>query len=67
MTGSITRILLRYISGALIARGLLGESEGNFIATDPDIAALVEIGIGAAVGAASEAWYALAKRYGWGT
>lgn len=59
------RILLRYGSGFLVARGLLGESDGNFLATDPDVAAVVELAAGAALGLVSEAWYGLAKRFGW--
>lgn len=59
------RIVLRYGSGFLVARGLLGESEGNFLTTDPDVAALIELASGAALGVVSEAWYALALRFGW--
>lgn len=48
-----------------MARGLLGESDGNMLASDPEVAALIETGLGLALGAASEAWYWLAKRFGW--
>jgi len=63
---AIIRIVLRYGAGFLVARGLLGESDGNMLASDPEVAALIETGIGLALGAASEAWYYLAKRFGWG-
>jgi len=63
--GAIIRIGLRYGAGFLVARGLLGESDGNMLASDPEVAALIETGIGLALGAASEAWYYLAKRFWW--
>jgi len=63
--GAIIRIGLRYGAGFLVARGLLGESDGNMLASDPEVAALIETGVGFALGAASEAWYWLAKRFGW--
>lgn len=63
--GAIIRIGLRYGAGFLVARGLLGESDGNMLASDPEVAALIETGIGLALGAASEAWYWLAKKFGW--
>ena len=64
--GAIIRIGLRYGAGFLVARGLLGESDGNMLASDPEVAALIETGVGLALGAVSEAWYYLAKRFGWG-
>lgn len=63
--GAIIRIGLRYGAGFLVARGLLGESDGNMLAADPEVAAVIETGVGLALGAASEAWYWLAKRFGW--
>lgn len=63
--GAIIRIGLRYGAGFLVARGLLGESDGNMLAADPEVAAAIEMGIGVALGAASEAWDYLAKRFGW--
>lgn len=63
---AIIRIVLRYGAGFLVARGLLGESDGNMLASDPEVAALIETGVGLAIGVTSEAWYYLAKRFGWG-
>ena len=65
--GAIVRIVLRYAAGFLVARGLLGESDGNMLAADPEVAALIETGVGLAIGAVSEGWYWLAKRLGWRT
>lgn len=59
------RIVLRYGAGFLVARGMLAESDGNMLASDPQVAAALEVAVGAALGAISEAWYALALRFGW--
>lgn len=67
MSAVLARIALRYVAGALIARGLLGIDDVNTLLTDPDVAALVEVAIGAGLAAATEGFYALAKRFGWST
>lgn len=61
--GPIARILLRYLSGILVAYGLIGDETGEYLAVDPDIA-LAVAGILAAL---VEGLYAMAKRKGWGT
>lgn len=63
--GVFVRIALRYGAGFLVARGLLMEGDGNMLASDPQIAAALELAAGAVLGAVSEAWYALALRFGW--
>jgi hypothetical protein len=63
MTAVIARIALRYISGALVIKGLLPADSG--IATDPDVINLIEVALGLAIGAATEGWYMLAWRMGW--
>lgn len=65
--GVIIRIALRYGAGALVARGLLGESDGNMLASDPEVAAQLELAAGAILSLISEGSYALAKRLGWKT
>jgi len=67
MTAVIARILLRYIAGALVLKGLLPDELGNTIVTDPDIISITEVIVGAAIGAAVEGWYSIAKRMGWST
>jgi hypothetical protein len=63
MIGPISRILLRVLSGYLLA--------GGFTATDfsddPDAALLIEQALGAIIWGATEGYYYLAKRYGWST
>lgn len=59
MIGPVTRILLRYLSGFLIAKGWLG-SEYD-LSADPDVV----MAVGLAIGAAAEAAYVLARKLGW--
>lgn len=56
-----TRIIARYISGALVAYGLMDPAAAE--ALQPDLALL----LGAALAATTEAAYALARRWGWAT
>lgn len=63
MIHAISRIIARYISGALVAYGILNHSEAEYLAVHPDVILL----IGAAIGAATEAVYVMAKKRGWVT
>ena len=65
MNAAIIRILLRYASAALVARGYLSEGDGSMLASDPDLAMALETGLGIACGALAEGWYWAANRYGW--
>lgn len=56
-----TRIILRYLAGYLVLKGVLPDEIGNMIANDPEIAAAVGLAITVAV----EGAYALARRFGW--
>ena len=64
MSAVIIRILLRYLSGLLIAKGLLAQDMGDMF-NDPDLIASLQVAAGAIVGAATEGWYYLAHRFGW--
>ena len=57
----VARIILRYLSGALLVLGLLPPEIAKQIGVDPDLTLLLSVIIAAAV----EAAYALAKRKGW--
>lgn len=59
----IGRILARYLSGALVAYGLIPHEIGQELAMDPDVA----IAIGAALSIVTEAVYAFARKKGWAT
>lgn len=61
LTPVITRIIMRYLSGAIMTWG------GIDIASDPDILAVVTLAVGAAIGAATEFFYAIARRDGGAT
>lgn len=63
MTAILARIIARYLSGALVAYGLIPHEVGNELAVDPDIALV----IGAALTVVTEAVYALARKKGWAT
>lgn len=67
MTGVLVRIILRYGAGFLVAKGLLTPEDGTALGVDPDVAQMLEIGIGAAIGAGTELYYALARKFGWST
>ncbi len=74
----IARLVLRYIAGALIAKGLLDATTAVELAQDPDLIDLlatalaslvtsVPLWIGTLAGIATEWWYKAAKRLGWAT
>lgn len=65
MTAVVARIILRYVAGALVIKGLLPEETGTQIATDSDILNIVEVVLGLGIGAVTEAWYFLARKFGW--
>jgi hypothetical protein len=67
LTGPVARIILRYLSGALVAIGLLLPGDAIDINADPEIISAVAMLVGAVVGIAVETVYALAKRMGWKT
>ena len=60
----LMRIALRYLAGALVAWGLVSPETGAVIVADPDLQALLLIGVGGLLGAATEALYARARRSG---
>lgn len=63
----LTRILLRYLAMYIALKGFLPEDLAVAIAEDPDILAIFNIAVGAALAGVNEAWYALAKKYNWAT
>jgi len=64
MTSVIVRIALRYLAAVLVARGFLDPDGGSLLGGDPDVAALVEAGVGIACGVVAEGWYWIARRMG---
>lgn len=67
MLSPILRIVLRYLAGFLVAKGLLSAEFGMDLANDADVLALMEIAAGAIIAGATEAFYFVAKKMGWRT
>lgn len=67
MNGPLTRVLLRYGVGVLMAHGYLSGSLGHMVSNDPDVAMLAEMLVGGAISLFVEGYYVLAKKYGWPT
>ena len=73
MSAAVARIILRYAAGALVAYGMIEADLGKTLASDKDVYGLLLVGVdfaiatlpGLVVGAVSEAWYAMAKKFGW--
>lgn len=63
MAAVLSRIIARYLSGALVAYGVLPAEVGANMAVDPDVALV----LGTIIGAATEGVYAFAKARGWTT
>lgn len=63
MQALVARIVLRYVAGALVGWGLLGAEAGYQIGSDPDLAILLGMGIGAI----TEGAYLIARKRGWVT
>lgn len=55
--GPTARIITRYISGALTGTAV--------IHPDPDVVHIVQLLLGIGIGAATEAFYWAARRFGW--
>lgn len=65
MIAVFVRIALRYGAGALVLKGLLAPEVGVELAEDPDVQMAIQVVAGFVAAAASEAWYYLARRFGW--
>lgn len=65
MVSVIARIALRYIAGALVAKGVFDASTGSQLAADADVLHAIEIGLGVGLATVSEVWYSLARKLGW--
>lgn len=63
MIGPLSRLILRYIIGAMVMYGMIGAETGEYLAFDPDLSLI----IGGVLTAIVEGAYALAKRRGWAT
>jgi hypothetical protein len=58
----LVRILLRWLGGFLIAKGLASSPDAF---TDPDLVTVICFAVAGICGLVSEGWWALARRRGW--
>ncbi len=61
--GLISRIVARYLSGAVVTLGFVDAATGKLLF--PDIEGLIVILLGALIGVATEWFYKLARQWGW--
>ena len=64
MTGPLIRILLRYLSGVLIAKGIFADGDTSLLEA-PELVNGLEMIAGMAIAAGTEYWYKLADKRGW--
>jgi len=63
MNPTYIRILMRYLAGYLVLKGILPQDIADMIEQDPELAGAV----GALIAVAVEGAYALARKMGWRT
>lgn len=62
-----TRIILRYGVGYLGVKGFLPVELTDMITSDPELLTVLNLAAAALIGGVVEAWYILAKKFGWST
>lgn len=67
MISLFIRILLRYIAGYLVLHGFFSQDDASTFMSDPDIAAVLEMGAGVCLGYVVEQWTVFARKMGWKT
>ena len=67
LIGPVSRILLRVIAYTMVTWGYFDPDIGQMIADDPDIAMIVQMGLGAVIAVGTEIWYIVARKMGWPT
>jgi uncharacterized integral membrane protein len=65
--GPVARILIRYLSMALMAKGYFSQETADALIVDRDLQQLVEMGLGLAMATATEVYYKRALKRGWRT
>lgn len=61
MKSIAARVILRYLAGYLVLKGLINASQVDFF-NDPDVQLFVEMGIGLVLGGAAEGWLVLTRK-----
>ena len=54
LTAQIIRIVLRYVAGFLVAKGVLDAGTGESLADDAALAVSIELAVGGIIGAVTE-------------
>lgn len=67
MTAVWARIIMRYLSGALVSAGFISADFGAQLATDAELHGVLVMALGAVLSVIAEWAYRLAKRFGWAT
>lgn len=66
MTAVLIRIGLRWLAGGLVTAGWLAPDDVGLLA-DPELISYLAMGAGVVLGTVAEAWYYVARRFGWST
>lgn len=64
LTPVIVRLIMRYLSGALVAWGFVAPDRGPEVIADADLQTLLTVVIGALLAIAAELWYKRARETG---
>lgn len=64
LAAPLARVLLRYLSGALVTWGFAAPEDAALVLADPEVERLAVLVIGGAIAAVTEAAYAVARRTG---
>jgi hypothetical protein len=62
LTAQIVRILVRYVAGFLVAKGLVDAGTGDALASDEALISSIELAVGSVLILANETWFARALR-----
>lgn len=61
MREQLVRIFLRYLAMWFVTKGFLASEDGSALANDPDLAMLLDMGVGFAIAGATEVWFWFAR------
>lgn len=65
MYAILIRIVLRYLSGFLVAKGLLSPGFYDLVSNDPELGTVIELALGGLAAVLAEGFYYLARRFRW--
>jgi hypothetical protein len=62
LTAQLVRVLVRYVAGFLVAKGLVDAGTGDALASDETLISSIEVAVGLVLAGLNETWFALAFR-----